>query len=300
MESVTLEGLLRQYITNSINGMFTAIPARIVDNVNLKEQRVDVQIVIDKVTTDNQSRHHPVILNVPIVFQASKTSQITFPVSVGDTVLCIFSQRSLDRFKLGSSNTHTPLDFRKYSRADAMAIPGLFTFPDAINDPSKHTLEHSTEDLVVAHNIGTDGECEVRLKASGDITINAPGNKVEVNCEDSVVNADNSATVNTNTSTVNAEQSSEVNTQTATINASTSTTIDSPSTTVTGNLLVEGHLTYVSGLTGSGGSGSTATINGNVKVSGEVTADSDVIGGGVSLKDHTHTGDDGGSTSSPR
>lgn len=186
MENVSLEGLLRQYITNSVNSVFTAIPARIVGNVNLEEQRVDVQIVIDKITTDNESRHHPVILNVPVIFPGSRTSQFSFPVSVGDTVLCIFSQRSLDRFKLGSNNTHAPLDFRKYSRADAMAIPGLFTFPDAVNDPDKHSLNHSTEDTVIVHNIGSGSECEVRLKASGQVQVNSPSD-LEVNINGNTV-----------------------------------------------------------------------------------------------------------------
>lgn len=43
----------------------------------------------------------------------------------------------------------------------------------------------------------------------------------------------------------------------------------------------------------------TVTINGNVKLNGTMTATGDVIGKGVSLSGHTHTGDSGGSTSTP-
>lgn len=281
MEDIGLESLLRQYITNTVNGMFTAIPAKVVGDVNLAQQRVDVQILIDRVTTDDVPQKHPIILGVPLLFQGSSTSQFSFPVKNGDTVLCVFSQRSLDRFKLGANNTHTPLDFRKYSRADAMALPGLFTFPDAVNNPSKHSLPHSVEDAVVVHNIGTDAECEVRLKASGDVVVNAPGNKVEVNCDNSVVNATTTSTVNT---------------QTATINASSSAKIDSPTTTVTGDMLVQGHFTYASGMSGSGGTGATAVITGAIEVTDTVTANNDVIAGTISLKNHTHTGDSGGTT----
>ena len=281
MQSLSLEGLMNQYSKNSINAMFTSIPARIVGTPNLAEQRVDVQILVNKVTTDDVSREHTVLLNVPLVFQGSQSSQFSFPVVAGDTVLLVFSQRSIDRFKLGGKTPHTPADFRKYSRNDAMAIPGLFSFPDAANNPSKRSLSHSTSDAVMVHNIGTGNECEVRLEASGGIVINAPGNKVEVNCESSVVNA---------------TSSSEVNTETATINASSSTTIDSPETTVTGNMLVEGTFTFVNGMIGSGSAGgSTATITGSVEVTEDVTAS------GISLTSHVHPeNDNGGPTGTPQ
>jgi len=295
MEDVSLEGLLRQYITNTINGMFTAMPCKIVNVTMLDQQRLDVKPLIERVTPDNDILEHPVILNVPLIFPGSRSSQFSFPVRVGDTVLCIFSQRSLDRFKLGAVESHRPIDFRKYSRNDAMAIPGLFPFDIAVNNPSKHSLSHDINDTVMVHNIGTEAECEVRLKSSGDIVINAPGNKVEVNCQTSVINAEDSATVNTTTSTVNASDSSTVNTSTASINASSSTTIDSPNTTVTGNMLVQGTFTYTSGMVGSGSAGgSTATISGSIQVSDDVTAS------GISLVNHTHTGDSGGNTSPPK
>jgi len=279
MEDISLEGLLRQYITNSINGMFTAIPGRIEKVVSLPEQRVDVRPIVNRITPDEGELEHPVVLSVPLIFPGSNTSQYSFPVSVGDIVLLVFSQRSIQRFKLGANNTHRPLDLSKYSRNDAMAVPGLFGFPSAVNNPNKRSLSHSVDDSVVVHNIGTSAECEVRLKASGDIIINAPGNKVEVNCEDSVVNADNSSVVNTST---------------ATINASSSTTIDSPNTTVTGDMLVQGTFTYTSGMIGSGtAGGATASITGSIEVSDDVTAS------GVSLNSHTHTGDSGGTTSPP-
>lgn len=279
MENLGLEGVLRQYITNSINGVFTSMPARIQKVVSLPEQRIDVQLLVDRIKPDGETLKHPVVLNVPLIFPGSKTSQFSFPVEVGDTVLCVFSQRSIQRFKLGANNNHEPIDLAKYSRNDAMAIPGLFSFPSAVNDPSKRTLSHNTSDAVMVHNIGSSNECEVRLEQSGNIVINAPGNDVTVNCENSIVNADNS---------------SEVNTQTATINASTSTTIDSPQTTVTGDMLVEGTFTYVSGMIGSGtASGATAVITGSIEVT------DDVIANNISLVNHVHPENDNGGPTDP-
>jgi phage baseplate assembly protein V len=76
-----------------------------------------------------------------------------------------------------------------------------------------------------------------------------------------------------------------------TVKTPTLVTIDSPQTTVKGKLTVEGLLTYLAGMAGSGGSGSAAAIQGNVKITGgDLTAD------GISLKSHTHPGDSGGTT----
>lgn len=315
MEDISLESLLRQYITNTVNGLFTAVPAKVVGQPNLKQQRVDVQILIDRVTSDGISRPHTIITGVPLMFQGSRTSQFSFPVKEGEVVLCVFSQRSIDRFKLGAVETHKPLDFRKYSKADAIAIPGLFPFTQAPNDPAKRTLDHSTEDAVLTHNIGTENECEVRLQASGGIVINAPSNSVEVNCSDSVVNASVSSTVNTETSTINAT-SSTVNCDTSEVTASGSatikaasvavtadsdTTITSPSTTIQGPLTVTGPLTFSGGMSGSAGvgGGAAATLNGGFAVTGTIEA-AEVTAGGISLTDHAHIDSQGGATTSPQ
>lgn len=68
------------------------------------------------------------------------------------------------------------------------------------------------------------------------------------------------------------------------VKAGTKVTIDSPETETTGNLLVQGSLTYMGGMTGNGGSGgATAVINGTLKTTG------DVVARNISLTDHDHT-----------
>lgn len=273
----TLESLLHQYIGNSQNGMFTSMPARVVSSNN-SQQMVDVQLLVNRANADDTYTQRPPVLSVPLMYPASRTSQFSFPIEVGDTVLVVFGMRNIDRFKAGSTNAHDPLTFRKYDRQDAMAIPGLFPFSDARNNPSKRTLDHSTDDAVITHNIGSGQENEVRLKANGDVIVNSPS-QVQINCSTAEVNAEDSITANCTT---------------AQVNASDSVLIDTPETTVTGNMTVQGMLTYVSGMTGSGGS-STAFLTGNVVVNGEVTAN------GVALSAHTHGGVDRGNddTDSP-
>lgn len=62
-------------------------------------------------------------------------------------------------------------------------------------------------------------------------------------------------------------------------------TIDCPNTKTTGNLMVQGTLTYMQGMVGngSGDGGAAATIKGSLEVEG-----GDVSADGISLKNHTH------------
>lgn len=192
-----MEEILEAFWYYKTSNMYTALPCSVIKVVNgLNEQRVDVKPLINKLFKDDTSTEVPVILAVPVIFPASKTSAFTFPVAVGDTVLCVFSQRSMDTFKAGSGQASTPNDFRRFSNRDAVAIPGLFPFGQAVNNPSKRTLSHSTTDAVIVHNIGTANEAELRIKPTGKVEITSPL-QVEVNAPSTVINAA-SNTVNGN------------------------------------------------------------------------------------------------------
>lgn len=71
------------------------------------------------------------------------------------------------------------------------------------------------------------------------------------------------------------------------IAASGSITIDCPHTIINGKLTVNDLFTYTNGMRGQGGDEGTAIITG------------DVIADGVSLKNHRHPGDSGGTTGAP-
>lgn len=80
--------------------------------------------------------------------------------------------------------------------------------------------------------------------------------------------------------TINVEAGSSV-----TIKAGESVTIDAPQSTFTGNVMVEGSLTFMQGMTGYGAPGAaTATINGTLNATVDVAAN------GVSLVNHVHGG----------
>jgi hypothetical protein len=69
----------------------------------------------------------PVIRDVPVVFPGSGGRRIKFPVSVGDYVLLVFSDDSLEQW-LARGGEVDPLDDRHHHLADAIAIPGIMPF----------------------------------------------------------------------------------------------------------------------------------------------------------------------------
>ncbi|RXK33799.1 baseplate protein [Arsenophonus endosymbiont of Bemisia tabaci Asia II 3] len=85
-----------------------------------------------------------------------------------------------------------------------------------------------------------------------------------------------------------------IQTQNTTMKVSKQLTLDSSDTLTTGNLTVQKQLTYLGGMSGSGGSGAAATINGDIKASGDIQT------GNVSLEKHQHSyGHDGNPTGKP-
>ena len=80
----------------------------------------------------------------------------------------------------------------------------------------------------------------------------------------------------------------------ANVNCGTSATVVAPSILLDGNVTVTG--TLITGTTGGG----AASFGGTVTAQGSIHSNDDVTAGSISLKNHIHTGDSGGSTSKPR
>ncbi|QYW06627.1 putative baseplate protein [Pseudomonas phage UAVern] len=205
-----MEALLTDYIQTQFQinmaEVYTALPC-VVTNVvgSFENQRVDVQPSINTLYKDGTSEEHTQILGVPVVLPGSSTSMVSFPINVGDTVLCVFSQRSMDNFKLGNGQPTPPNDYRKFSDQDAVAIPGLFSFSRSPNRSAIRKFPHNPKtDLVIAHNIASGTEVMIQFKQSGDMIINTEQN-VTVNCKVGELNATESYTINTPMLKVNAQ-----------------------------------------------------------------------------------------------
>lgn len=183
----SLQEVLGAAFQNQTSNIHTAIPCIVVAvRDSLNGAMVDIQPTVNQRFKDGTTKERPVILGVPVSFPVSDSAGLTFPIKVGTTGTAIFSMRNLDAWKNGSGRPTTPLNFAKFDKGDAIFYPGIQPPGVNVNNPSKRTWTHSTEDTVLVNNIGTGQECEVRLKASGDIVINTNQN-VEVNCNNATV-----------------------------------------------------------------------------------------------------------------
>lgn len=179
--SQTLEGALVNYLEGYLQDCMICLPAVIINVRNLEELRVDVQPLPSREFKDSDTAEYPALLSVPVIQPSSGNSAVLMPIKQGDTVLLVFSQRNIDTFKGGATTAYTPEDRRWMSLQDAVAIVGINPFNKSPNLKSRHTLPHSTSDMVVVHNLGTPQECEIRMKPSGSLSLT--GVNVDFNCK---------------------------------------------------------------------------------------------------------------------
>tara|TARA_R100000656_G_scaffold119768_1_gene93779 strand:+ start:2633 stop:3361 length:729 start_codon:yes stop_codon:yes gene_type:complete len=190
MNDVSFEELLLLGAERRMEGIYTSMPCIITHIPNgLRDMRIDVQPAIN-VDYAGEDDEHTQILGVPLIFPSSKTAMLSFPLAVGDTVFCSFSQRAMDNFKQGTGQPTVVADLRMFDVQDAVAIPGLFPFSESRNDQSKRSWPHNTADTVLATNLGTGTEVEIRMTPGGVLTINT-NQTVNVNCTTANITASN-------------------------------------------------------------------------------------------------------------
>lgn len=194
----------RLFIHNLNSSVYTAMPATIVNTSTFAtEQTVDVKPLINKIYDDGVVLSFPNILAVPVVFPSSGGGLLSFPVENGDTVLIVFSMRSLDDWLEGNGSIATPTDVRTHHINDAVAIPGLYT--------KRSHLKPNPTDIQLKLIKGGEQLSSVNLKPNGDmtidtqkdVTITATGNINLVSSSDINIGADGAvnitgATINLN------------------------------------------------------------------------------------------------------
>ena len=163
---------LKDLIDFRLLSLFTMIPARVVA-VNYKENHLNAQPLIRTKGTDDSQHTSPEMAHVPMfVLSANRgKARITLPVKIGDTVLILYSQRSLGEFY--NSNGEEVVDTDStitHGCYPIMALPCLFTKASAV--------PINSSDIVVEN-----GSTTLVMNPSGDITATCPTFVVNGNLE---------------------------------------------------------------------------------------------------------------------
>lgn len=79
---------------------------------------------IDEDTESRMSERMPVIPNVPVLsVMYGSTFAVDAPLAVGDHVLLLFCDRSIDEYEQTGQDDNTPQDPRRFDLSDAVALP---------------------------------------------------------------------------------------------------------------------------------------------------------------------------------
>lgn len=156
----TASDIFRDSVWSVLNGIHTALPG-IIKSFDPATNKATIQPALNKNYASGVIAM-PIIQNVPILFPKN----IFFPISEGDYVLLIFSERSLDLW-LSVGGQVTPDDPRKFDLSDAIAIPGLQPFTGNFS-------ENNGNDYIISY-----AGSVIRIKDDGSIVIET-GNTIAI------------------------------------------------------------------------------------------------------------------------
>lgn len=172
-----LETVLSVALNHLRRDLNVAMPAS-VEAYDPENQTVDVQPLIQDTFLDDDGTNVveslPQLPSVPVVFPRAGGFFVTFPIAVGDHVLLIACDRSIDKFATGDGAETDPVDLRSHSLSDVVAIPGFYPF-------SKSLADVDPENLV----LGKEGGATVKVKADNEI--NATGANIVLESDSGAV-----------------------------------------------------------------------------------------------------------------
>lgn len=115
-------------VDGKIQAVNTALPGAIVRFPS--SGKAEVQPLIKLKFADGTIIMPPVITNVVVIQPRTAAGGFTLPVAVGDPVLLVFSQWSIDRWASEGGLVEAG-DARHHSMSDAFAIIGAYSFGEA-------------------------------------------------------------------------------------------------------------------------------------------------------------------------
>lgn len=131
----TMFEVISDTIESKLLDLHTAMPGY-VEKFDAEKQMCDVQPALKRHFANGKVEPLPVVTNVPVVYPRSAQFSMTWPLVVGDPVLLIFSERSIDRWS-AQGGVVDPNDTRKHSLSDAFCIPGGSPSTNPISGVSK-------------------------------------------------------------------------------------------------------------------------------------------------------------------
>ena len=160
-ESANLAKVLLQAIKSELFEVHTCLPARIEKYDEATQKANIAPLLKKKYKFEDTPEDLPVITSVPVQWPSANAGAafIHLPLKAGDLGVVIFSERSIDTWLAGEGDSVSPEDPRHHDLSDAIFIPGVLPF--------KQALSISNPDSLFVKN----GDAEVELTGSGNVNI---------------------------------------------------------------------------------------------------------------------------------
>lgn len=155
-ETWPLEEILRRNIHFSLQQLRVCLPAR-VTRVH-GDQTVDLQPLWKVTYVGQQPADMPQVLAVPVVMPQGNTWRVSYPLAVGDTGLCLVTDRNLDTWLAGQGESVDPKDNRAHDLNDAVFLPGLV--------PTRLQTADTSGDVVLQN-----AQITLRLNPKGQMSV---------------------------------------------------------------------------------------------------------------------------------
>ena len=156
-DSLSAADALRSAIRAQLREARVCLPAR-VERYDASLQKADVWPLLYDAHVDEAGTRIAsalgVVSNCPVVWPGGGGMRLTFPLAPGDTVLCLFCDRSLDAW-LSHGGAVDPVDPRAHHLSDGIVLAGLHDFAHAWRGADTGGV-----------SLGVDGGLQVHVKAS--------------------------------------------------------------------------------------------------------------------------------------
>ena len=170
---------LERFFDNKLNSIHTMIPAKIVEYYGHGERKCKVKPLVKLRTAQNQLVEIKPIDDVPVIFPGTVEVGLLFPIRKDDGVMLIFSECSLGNFLNGSGEVDAD-DMSRFTLADCVAVPGLWSFKDA---PDLEIDEDSTVLKYLDSYIEISKDGEITIDSKSDVTVKCVNAKIDASAE---------------------------------------------------------------------------------------------------------------------
>jgi len=140
----------------AIKRLFVSGPG-IIDSFSKENQTAKVQLAIQRCFEGGDPQNMPLLLDVPVYFQAGGNLVQTFPVTKGDECWVVFADREIDNW-WQSGGTQAPTEIRFHDPSDCVVYVGVTSQPRAMTPPISDTgVELRTRDGELVMRMEDDG-----------------------------------------------------------------------------------------------------------------------------------------------